>query len=63
MKMAGSLADCRIKQAGHNEKEPLLQVPKSLLKTAAFNEGCVEMGQFGAGLSGGEGELGKGKAA
>lgn len=65
VKMAGSLADCRIRwpRQGHDEKEPTLQVPKFLLKTAACNEGCVDMGQVGAGLSRGEGELGKGKAA
>lgn len=48
---------------GHDEREPTLQVPRSLQKTAACSEGCVEMGQTGGGLSGGEGELGKGRAA
>lgn len=45
---------------GHEKEPRILEVPKSLLKTAACNEGRVEKGEIGAGLSGREG---KGKAA
>lgn len=47
----------------HDQREPILEVPESVLKTAACHEGHGEMGQVGAGLSGGEGELGKGEGS
>lgn len=41
----------------------MLEVLESVLKTAACSEGHMEMEQVGAGLSGGEGQLGKGKVS